>query len=300
MRCSTGAHARRCSTIGRAQPEIELVSARSSSIVTCFLSPPHRSGRYRARPRPTAPVTSTPSSRAMKPCIPRHRSSPSPSPRAPAMASSSCSAWGAGRIDSRRALVGRGGARPGARADHARPVGIAAAPRPSRAGVARALAVALVLAVARGRHGASDLCPGAAVRRRLAALREHGRLDRPARCAGGARRRAHGLLHRHDLRLAQADPRVASAVGAAGLPCLRAHDRSSAAPPGPAVVRRAPGLGCSARAWRHRDWRSGSSVGIGPRSRGRHGGRLPRPRLASAASARSGCSSRRTPRPTTC
>ncbi len=45
---------------------------------------------------------------------------------------------------------------------------ITAAPRPSRAGVARALAVALVLAVARRRHGVSDLCPGAAVRRRLA------------------------------------------------------------------------------------------------------------------------------------
>ena len=61
----------------------------------------------------------------------------------------------------------------GAGARHRRPARLDLPSRPSRARLARGQPMALVLAVARGRHGARDLCAGGPLRHRLGLPRAH-------------------------------------------------------------------------------------------------------------------------------
>src|SRR5690606_11119493 len=133
----------------------------------------------------------------------------------------------------------------GAGADDDRPAGFARAPGQAVPRVAVVLAVAHVMAVARGRDGDRDAGAGTGGRR-PAAVRagQRGLAD-----AGGVRHRAgtvragHGGLHGDDLRIAQADPGLAASTGGAGVPAVRAADRAGAAVHADAGDARRPGTG---------------------------------------------------------
>ena len=105
-----------------------------------------------------------------------------------------------------------------------------AASRPAGARLARLLAMAHVLAVARGRRGARHLCSGRRARR-SAGCSARSRAGQIAvrRVACGAVRAGHALVHRNDLRLAADHPRLAPAAGRAGLHRAGAGDRRRAA-----------------------------------------------------------------------
>ena len=109
--------------------------------------------------------------------------------------------------------------------DHRRAAQFARAPRQATARVARDVAVAQFVAVARRRAVAADLRAGAGARRVAAA--QPGRIDRGRRRHCTATRSASPPawlaiagavldrgLHRDDLRLAQADSRLAASTGA--------------------------------------------------------------------------------------
>src|SRR5262249_46454377 len=110
---------------------------------------------------------------------------------------------------------------------------------PSRAGVACALPMALVLALARGYPLPPRLSASGSVRAFLGRLRGRAAL---ARLAERTSRRIHGVLHLHDLRVSEADPALASRARARQLPAPGADERRAAAsglaaPAGPGVDR---------------------------------------------------------------
>ncbi|CAA9217679.1 MAG: Anaerobic dimethyl sulfoxide reductase chain C, anchor subunit, partial [uncultured Acetobacteraceae bacterium] len=131
--------------------------------------------------------------------------------RAALLARRAAPAW----VGRRSALARRGGGRGGAAAHHGGAALLARAPRQPAAGLARAVAMAFLLALARGRRGGADLPAGAAAAARVL-VRLAG--DRGARGAsGGGGRGGHHLLHGDDLRLAGHGAAMAAPAGGAGL-----------------------------------------------------------------------------------
>ena len=137
----------------------------------------------------------------------------------------------------RQATADIGGVGAGAGDDRA--AQLAWSPRQAAARVAGVLAMAQFVAVARGRGLGADLRAGRAGRRRAAA-RDAGAgaagLDCRADRVGHAglhrtdrRRGRDGGLHGDDLRLAQADSRLAASAGGAGVSVVRIADRRPAA-----------------------------------------------------------------------
>ena len=137
--------------------------------------------------------------------------------------------------------------------------------RAARAGLARLFAMALVLAVARGRAFGRDRVPGRDLRDRLGVLRRRLRACRSLRDPRRSARGRDDLLHRHDLRLAEADPSMAQPLGRAELFCPRPDGRLLLLD---FLVRFWPPAGRHADPGRHR-WSSclgGSRKPIGARS----------------------------------
>jgi len=89
--------------------------------------------------------------------------------------------------------------------------------RPARTSLARLLAMALLLAVARRRHVGLDLRAGGRLRHRMGLLRRDLGRGRVVRFSRGDLRRRDDRLHRHDLCVAQADPPMAQSLGRAEL-----------------------------------------------------------------------------------
>ena len=98
-------------------------------------------------------------------------------------------------------------------------------PRPAGAGLARLFAMAVVVAVARGRLFGPDFPAGGDIRHRLGILRRQAGADRSMRHPRGSARGGDDLLHRHDLRIAKADPSMAQPLGRAELLCAWADER---------------------------------------------------------------------------
>ena len=133
--------------------------------------------------------------------------------------------------------------------------------------------MANLLAVARGRGLGHRLPAGGAARPRLD-------LPRPgrglARLADGADVGGHGLLHRHDLCLPEADPALAPSLGAGELSPARADDRGAAAAGAARPLRQAAGAGLLVYRCRARRRSGGQArllAGHRPRAGDQHGGK---------------------------
>ena len=127
-----------------------------------------------------------------------------------------------------------------------RPAVLARPSRQAAARLARVLAMAHLVAVARRRDVDRDLLPAFAIGALLlwnTARPDHRAAAGRARHAAGAVRAGDGGLHGDDLRLAQADPGLAPSAGGAGVPAVRAADRTGAAVRADAGDARQPGPG---------------------------------------------------------
>src|SRR5882672_7072022 len=99
------------------------------------------------------------------------------------------------------------------RACHRWPRLVGISPGPARTRLARAFTMALVVAVARGRDGHADLHPDGDIWDRLGVLRRNWRRDWIVRGPRRGERARDDLLHRDDLRVAEADPSMAQFLG---------------------------------------------------------------------------------------
>ena len=174
--------------------------------------------------------------------------------------------FGAARACADGALAGLRRLRARLRADHRRAAVIDGASGPAGAGVARVLAVAHVVAVARGRDGGGDLRAGGAAGDRLGVARDRRRLLRADGAADGRLRARHALHHRHDLRLAAHHPAVAPAAHGADLHRAGPRQRRRAA--------QSAAARCSASSAGRRPGSPSSPSSSPPRSSGSTGSRI--------------------------
>ena len=134
---------------------------------------------------------------------------------------------------------------------------VGGASRPAGTRLARILAMAQLLAVARGRGGGRDLRSRRAVRHRLGAARQGRRLGCGNRLALGALRSGDRVHDRNDLRIAETHRAMVEPLHAAGLSDLRRDDRIDV------VQRAAAGVRRTANG-RYSSWRSCSRPSAGP------------------------------------